>query len=161
MTTTLVQTRTVVPVMKMTTLKVSVEFPTEVNISGIEEKEFNINDWCSYQELVFAYKVISKKDLYCNIKDKNYKWLFFSDTYETYSNNEAEDLVLNDNFREKWYKNKFMTVYFIDNNFKCGAYVIPATSQEYKEDKAIYDDLYRVLKRNNNVIGKYIKNEKM
>lgn len=146
---------------KTVTIKVDIEFPPEVNTDGLYDRNFNIMELSDFYDLIFAYNVIRMKCMYQNIKDKNYRWLFFSDEYETYERDESQDLVLENVFHEKWYKGKIMTVYYLDNDFKYGKYELPANKQEYEENTVIYKQLYIMMRKNNNYIGKYIKNKKV
>lgn len=142
---------------KTLSIKASIEFPPDVDLNEVSDKEYNIIELSDFQELMFEYAKVNRKGTYLPLKDKNFRWIFFSDIYEPYENKEKSNLVLTDVFGEKWYRNKFMTVIFLDRDLKYGKYTIPATHQEYNEDKRIYDTLYKVLKTNNNIIGKYIK----
>lgn len=157
---------------KEITIKVQLEFPSDVNLEGAEDKVYNILELSDYLELMVNYGALQRKGLYKSFKDKNFRWVFFSDTYDTYGEEDIENLVLCVNqakdappqktdsvFLERWYQRKFMTVFTLDNNLKYRSYTIPATYQEYFEDKAAFDILYRILKRNNDVVGKYLKTE--
>lgn len=146
---------------KNVTLKVDIEFPKDVNIDHIEDRSFNIMELSDFYDLIFAYNTVNKRGLYQNIKDKKYRWIFFSDEYETYDKEESKDLHMESVFEQKWYVNKFMTVYTLDDNLKYGKYILPATKQEYDEDKELYQKLYQIMRKNDSIIGKNIKTKKM
>lgn len=146
---------------KNVTIKVDVGFPKDVNAEGVEDRNFNIIELTDFYDMFTAYNAVNVKGLYQNIKGKGYRWMFFSDEYETYEKDEIEDLAMEPVFKEKWYLGKFMTVYTLDENLKYGKYILPATKQEYEEDKLIYQRLYQIMKKNNSIIGKYVKNKKI
>jgi len=144
------------------TLNINVQicFPPEVDLIGLEGKTYNIVELSDYQDLLFEYAKVNKKGMYNPLKDPNFRWIFFSDVYEIYDKHEIPNLKLEEVYHEKWYSRKFMTVIFLDRDLKYGQYVVPCTHQEYSEDQVIYDKLYAVLRKNNNIIGKYIKTDK-
>ena len=146
---------------KQVTIKVNLEVPPEVNTDGLVDCCFDIMQLSDLYDLMFAYNIVNAKGLYQNIKDKNYRWIFFSDEYEIYEREESGDLMLDPVFNQKWYRGKYMTVFTLDNNLKYGKYILPATKQEYSEDKEIYARLYQIMRKNDSTIGKYVKNKKM
>lgn len=139
---------------------IQVEFPPEVNVSDFENKIYSIWDLSDYQELMADYYRIFRRGGYFSIKDEEFRWVFFLDTYETYSKEEAKTLELAPVFYQKWYKEKYLTVVFLDKNFKHHKTVIPATSLEYSEEPKLYSKLYQILSDNDDIIGKYIKRKK-
>ena len=145
---------------KILTLKVNIDFPHDVNLSGLPDKEYNVVELSDFQNLLFEYTRVLRTGMDCPLKDADFRWIFFSDMYDPY-NEKDEDLKMDPVFNEKWYCGKFMTIIFLDNDLKYGKYVIPATTQEYSESKCIYDKLYRVLRKNRNIVGKYVKNKNM
>lgn len=145
---------------KAVTIKVGLEFPQDVNIEGLSDINFDIMQLTDFYDLMFAYNIVNSKGLYQGIKDKNYRWVFFSDEYEVYDKEESKELIIEPVFNEKWYRGKFMTVYLLGNDFKYGKYILPTTKQEYDEDRVLYQGLYQMMRKNNSLIGKVIKNKK-
>lgn len=145
---------------KTLSLKVSIEFPADVDLTGLPDKEYNILELSDFQDLHHEYAKVNQLGRYYGLKGTTFRWIFFSDIYESYSRKDRQDLILTDVFNEKWYRDKFMTVIFLDRDLRYGKYVIPATQLEYNEDKCIYDRLYSALKINHDYVGKYIKREK-
>ena len=134
-----------------------VDFPLEVDLENIPKKEFSVWDLDDYQDMMFSYCFVNQRKNYYPIKNTGYRWLFFMDTYDVYDVAESKDLELTSVFKQKWYKNKYMTVIFLDKDMKYHKRVIPASKQEYLEEKEVFDKLYKILDKYDNYIGNYIK----
>ena len=138
-------------------IKVRLDFPSEVDLSGVDNKEYGINHLHDFNELLFDYSRIKLRNGYFPLKEEGFRWIFFLDTYDTYTSGDAEDLFLNEVFHQKWYKGKYMTVVFLDENFEFFKRVLPATKKEFIEEPILFNKLYKVLKDNQDSIGSYIK----
>jgi len=145
---------------KSVNINLRLDFPPEVDLRGIESKEFNITDLSDYSECLFDYSRVVMRNGYYPLKFENFRWVFFLDTYEMYDRSESSDLVINSIFSQKWYKNKYMTIIVLDNNFKFHRRIIPATKSDYNEEKELFDKIYKIFETNQNFIGKYIKRAK-
>lgn len=146
--------------MKSVRINVRLDFPPEVDLSGLEEKEYGINHLHDFHEIFSHYCKINRRNGYFPLKEEGYRWMFFLDTYETYSPKETEDLHMDPVFLQKWYRCKYMTVVFIDNNFEVFTRTLPATQQEYEEEKQLFDKLYKIFRENQDFIGRYVKRNK-
>lgn len=144
---------------KTVNINVKLEFPPEVNLEGIVNQEYGIMHMHDFYEIIFTYCKLKSRSGYHHIKDDKYRWMFFLDTYEKYSPEESKELHMNYVFQQKWYKGKHMTVMFINKDFEVFTRVLPASEQEYIEEKSLFDDLYRVFKENQDFIGKYLKHD--
>jgi len=142
---------------KVLSLSLQIEFPQDVDLTSIPNRIFNIWDMSDYQECFADYTRVYMRNGYFPIKCDKFRWLFFLDSYQTYDKEEAKDLVLTDVFRQKWYKFKFMTIVFLDKDLKFHKRTIPASQLEYEEEKALFDELYKILDYNDDHVGKYIK----
>lgn len=140
--------------------KMQVEFPPEVDLREFPEHPFSIWDLNDYLELFADYNRINMRNTYFPIKNTEFRWVFFLDSYEKYDHNESKDLQLAPVFSQKWYRGKFMTIVFLDKKFKFHKYVIPATKQDYSENKGLFDKLYQILSHNDDYVGKYITRSK-
>jgi hypothetical protein len=142
-------------------IKLRLDFPSEVDLAGIEHKEYGVNHLHDFQEIFTDYNRVSRRNGYYPLDEKarGYRWMFFLDTYELYKDKDKELLELNSVFGQKWYKGKYMTIVFLDKNFEFHKRVIPATKQEYQEEKKLFDELYCIFKENQHKIGGFIKRE--
>jgi len=140
-------------------ITVKVSLPEGFDHTGIDTYDLSLSDICSYADIYSEYSIILKKNKYFPIKDPEFRWLFFSDITEPYDKGDIdnEELILTPVFNQKWYKNKYMRVLYIDKNFAAGSRIIPTSKQEYNEDKKLYSALYRILNKNESHIGKYLK----
>jgi len=148
--------------MKSINISVKIDFPPEVDLDNLEDKEYNINDLSDFQELLFEYKRTKMRGGYLSLngKDEQFRWVFFLDTYEAYSDADTNDLMIDPVFKQKWYKNKYMTAMVLDENLNYHRRVVPASKDEYVEEKELFDKLYTIFKNNQDFIGKYIKRKK-
>src|SRR5438552_18337882 len=112
------------------TISVKIDFPQEVDLRGVESKEYNIWDLSDFHECMFDYNRIKMRNGYLTLSDRDFRWIFFLDTYEEYKFDDREDLVLNSVFSQAWYKNKYMTIILLDKNFKFHKRVIPASKED-------------------------------
>ena len=142
-------------------INVKIEFPPDVDLSGISQKEYGINHLHDFQEILFDYRRVSMRGGYYPLDEKSrgYRWMFFLDTYEVYKDNVKDGLEITPVFNQKWYKNKYMTVVFLNKNFEFFKRIVPASKQEYQEEKELFDDLYKIFKENQYNIGNYIKRD--
>ena len=145
---------------KKLNLSVEVEFPSDVNLEDVNTYGYGLNHVNDFCDILFEYKKLNTRNGYLPIKEEGYRWMFFSDTYEEYSSKDEKMLKMDPVFNQKWYKNKYMTIYFIDQNFKVFRRVLPASKREYEEESCLFDKLYKIFRENQDFIGKYIKRNK-
>jgi len=138
-------------------INVKLDFPDEVDLTDLEHKEYGINHLQDFNELLFDYSRTKMRNGYLPLKEEGFRWMFFLDTYEVYTPEEAKNLELNEVFLQKWYKGKYMTILFLNEDFEFFKRILPASKKEFEEEPILFRRLYKILKDNQDKVGGYIK----